>query len=409
MTETIFIHLVGDSVAKLWGISGRQRLQRMLAETKSVFELVENCLDLPEAARVLLVRADYLYDGRVLKALLSFDPFMMLVADDDQPVAILSPVSEASMMRTVLQRKTPVPAALSPKKLADIQVGMQQNLKKKDSPYILPISEENRSALEQELFSASYKGVTDLVTKWAWPLPAFWVTHLCVRLGLKPNHVTLLSLLFAILAGWAFWEGEFGWGLLLGWWMTFLDTVDGKLARVTLTSSKIGDILDHGLDIVHPPLWYWAWGLGVMTTATPLAELEWLIGLMFLGYIGGRLCEGAFQLWLAPFDLFIWRKVDSFNRLITARRNPNLLLLTFSWLADRPDIGLVLVVGWHLLSTLILFVRLMMAWRERARIGGLHSWMEPIDPVQNRDQLAVRVFTRVSLADRYGKADIGRF
>src|SRR5690606_12102383 len=100
----------------------------------------------------------------------------------------------------------------------------------------------------------------------------------------------------------------------------------------------------------------------------------------FLGYIGGRLCEGAFQLWLAPFDLFIWRKVDSFNRLITARRNPNLLLLTFSWLADRPDIGLVLVVGWHLLSTLILFVRLMMAWRERARIGRLHSWMEPIDP-----------------------------
>lgn len=409
MTEAIFIHLIGDSAAKLWGISGRQRLQRMLTETKSAFELVENCSDLPENARVLLMRADYLYDGRVLKALLSFDPFMMLVADDDQPVAILSPVSEASMMRTVLQRKTPVPAALSPKKLADIQVGMQQNLKKKDSPYILPISEENRGVLEQELFSASYKGVTDLVTKWAWPLPAFWVTHLCVRLGLKPNHVTLLSLLFVILAGWAFWEGEFGRGLLLGWLMTFLDTVDGKLARVTLTSSKIGDILDHGLDIVHPPLWYWAWGLGVMATATPLAELEWLIGLMFLGYIGGRLCEGAFQLWLAPFDLFIWCKVDSFNRLITARRNPNLLLLTFSWLADRPDIGLVLVVGWHLLSTLILFVRLMMAWRERARIGRLHSWMEPIDPVQNRDQLAVRVFTRVSLADRYGKANTGRF
>ncbi|MBK6619119.1 MAG: CDP-alcohol phosphatidyltransferase family protein [Nitrosomonas sp.] len=409
MTETIFIHLVSDSAAKLWGLSGRQRLQRMLTETQSTFEIIENLSNLPAAARVLLIRADYLYDGRILKALLPFDPFMMLVTDDDQPVAILTPASETTVMQAVLQGEAPIPVTLLQKKLADIQTGMQQNLKKKDSPYILPISETNRTALEQELFAASYKGVTDLVTKWAWPLPAFWVTHLCVRFGLKPNHVTLLSLLFAMLAGWAFWEGEFGWGLLLGWLMTFLDTVDGKLARVTLTSSKIGDILDHGLDIVHPPLWYWAWGLGVMTTVTPLAELEWLVGLMFLGYIGGRFCEGAFQLWLAPFDLFIWRKVDSFNRLITARRNPNLLLLTAGWMAGRPDIGLILVVAWHLASTLILTIRLMMAWRERTQAGKLHSWMEPIDPIRNRDQLAVRVFTRVPLAHRYGKTDTARF
>ena len=42
--------------------------------------------------------------------------------------------------------------------------------------------------------------------------------------------------------------------------MTFLDTVDGKLARVTLTSSPFGNVLDHSLDLIHPPFWYWAWG-----------------------------------------------------------------------------------------------------------------------------------------------------
>ncbi len=400
MTQTVFIHFVDDSVVKLWGLSGRERLQRMLATSKSAYKIVENLSDFPEIAWVLLIRADYLYDGRVLEALLAFDTPVTLVTDDNQPVVIVSPANEAATMRAVLQGEAPVTAAPLQKKLADLQIGMQQNLKKKDSPYILLVNEANRVLLEQELFAASYKGVTDLVTKWVWPLPAFWTTQLCVRFGLQPNHVTLLSLLFAILAGWAFWEGLFGWGLLLGWLMTFLDTVDGKLARVTLTSSKAGDILDHGLDIVHPPLWYWAWGLGVMITANPLPELEWLIGLMFFGYIGGRFCEGAFQLWLAPFDLFIWRKIDSFNRLITARRNPNLLLLTFSWLVGRPDIGLLLVVCWHLLSTLVLFVRLVMAWRERTRSGVLHSWMELIDPVRNRDQLAVRVFTRVPLAHR---------
>ena len=66
----------------------------------------------------------------------------------------------------------------------------------------------------------------------------------------------------------------------------------------------------------------------------------WLI---LIGYIGGRLCEGAFQLWIASFDIFIWRPMDSFSRLITARRNPNLILLTFGWsmrqAGHRPLVG----------------------------------------------------------------------
>ena len=49
--------------------------------------------------------------------------------------------------------------------------------------------------------------------------------------------------------------------------MTFLDTVDGKLARVTVTSSRVGHVLDHGVDLIHPPLWYIAWGLGLATFA----------------------------------------------------------------------------------------------------------------------------------------------
>ena len=57
--------------------------------------------------------------------------------------------------------------------------------------------------------------------------------------------------------------GHFGLGPGAAWLMTFLDTVDGKLARTTLTSSKWGDILDHGIDLIHPPFWYvaWAWAL----------------------------------------------------------------------------------------------------------------------------------------------------
>lgn len=403
MTTACYVHIVGNSKVDLWGMSGRSRLERMLSTIKAV-TVIENLSQLDEMDAVLLLRADYLFDIRIINALIALEKRMVLVTPISEiPVAIRTNGKDANMMCEVLSEELTVPDDLPSYAVKDLPIQVQQNLKKKDPPYVLPILHCNRAELESELFAASYKGVTDLVTKWLWPWPAFMATRLCVRLGLKPNHVTLFSLVLAIAAGIAFWYGEFGIGLIMAWLMTFLDTVDGKLARVTLTSSKIGDVLDHGLDIVHPPLWYLAWGIGLATTATPLTNLELLIWLMFIGYIGGRLCEGAFQFWLASFDIFIWHKIDSFHRLITARRNPNLILLTVSWMAGKPDVGFILVVVWHLLSTLFLMYRLFIAWQSRSRDGALHSWMEEIDPIRDRQQLAVKVFTRQPLSRQYVK------
>lgn len=401
MTTAFFIHIIGNSKTSLWGMDGRTRLERMLGTIKTV-AVVKEVSQLTETDPVLLLRADYLFDSRVISALMALhEPAVFVAPLDETPVAILIDGKNAAAMCEVLNEKRLAPDDLPVRTLKDLPIQVQQNLKKKDPPYVLPIRRCNQAELESELFAASYKGVTDLVTKWLWPWPAFMVTRLCVRLGLKPNHVTLLSLVLAVLAGVAFWYGAFGIGLIMAWLMTFLDTVDGKLARVTLTSSKLGDVLDHGLDIIHPPLWYLAWGVGLMATATPVADLELLVWLMFIGYVGGRLCEGAFQFWLASFDIFIWRKVDSFHRLITARRNPNLILLTAGWMAVRPDIGFILVVLWHLLSTLFLAYRLFAAWQSRSQDGVLHSWMENIDPVRDRQQLAVRIFTRLPFPQRY--------
>ena len=119
-------------------------------------------------------------------------------------------------------------------------------------------------AIEKKLFGAAYKSITDLVTKWAWPVPAAAVTRVLARRGVHPNTVTIASWILAIAAALLFAGGRFGLGLVAAWAMTFLDTVDGKLARVTLTSSRFGHVLDHGLDLIHPPFWYLAWGFGAV-------------------------------------------------------------------------------------------------------------------------------------------------
>jgi phosphatidylglycerophosphate synthase len=402
---TTFVYIIGDSEVNVWGLSGRERLQRMLKTYHEKITMVDDLGSIPDGEPVLFLCADHLFDARVLSALVQTQSNLVLDSNSDQVVAIhIADGNASNVLADFLGEGSGNAISVFPHySLDDLNLEFQQkNLKKKDAPYVLFINRFNYKILESELFSGSYKGVTDLVTKWVWPAPASWVTHLCVRIGLSPNHVTLMSLVFAVLAGIAFWFGNYGTGLMMGWIMTFLDTVDGKLARVTVTSSRLGDVLDHGLDIIHPPFWYMAWGIGLSTVSISAPGVEVLIWLMFIGYIGGRICEGVFQFFVGSFDIFIWRKFDSFNRLITARRNPNLILLTGSWMINQPELGFLSVVVWHLISTVILAIRVVLGWRERQHHGSLKSWFEEIVPGQDNGELAVRIFTRtpVSINDR---------
>jgi phosphatidylglycerophosphate synthase len=216
-----------------------------------------------------------------------------------------------------------------------------------------------------------------------------------VRYGLRPNYVTIIGLILVILAGIFFAYGWYGWGLLAGWLMTFLDTVDGKLARVTVTSSKFGHYFDHIIDLIHPPVWYILWGMGLGITqfsfsALSLGTAYWLI---VIGYTAGRLLEGIFLAWLGKFGLFCWRPIDSYFRLITARRNPCMILLTVGVLVGHPDWGLFTVTAWTVLTSVFLLIRLLLAANARLADGAVRSWLMDIDQNNSQQPLAVKLFT----------------
>lgn len=393
-----YICILKDSEILLWGLSGKARLMRMLGRHAEV-ELIEKTSQAPANASVLLLRGDYLFEPRLLKELIDIDGDIAVCASNtDQFVAVKTISANAELLSQELLGETvkKIIPTLENKKLADLVNAYDPGLLKYDPPVILVINSENKNHLESELFDGSYKGVTDFITKWFWPVPARWAVRLCVRYGVSPNQVTILSLVLAIFAGLAFWGGYLYSGLVMGWVMTFLDTVDGKLARVTITSSKLGDILDHGLDLIHPPLWYLAWGLGVSEIWMSSISVTTVFWIILAAYVGGRFCEGGFELWIAPFRLFLWQPWDSYNRLITARRNPNLLILTLALIYGRPDVGLWLVLIWHIVSTLVLIARLLVAQKHKNTYGELKPWLNSIDPERDRNRLDVRLFTRLS-------------
>ena len=157
--------------------------------------------------------------------------------------------------------------------------------------------------------------------------------------------------------------------------MTFLDTVDGKLARVTMTSSKFGNAFDHGIDLIHPPFWYVAWGLGLGTGAWALSEavLLWTLVVICAGYVLQRVIEGLSLLWF-KLEIHVWRPIDTLFRQVTARRNPNLVILTLGAAIGRPDLGLVAVAVWTAVCLLLHCLQLLQArvvWRAATASFGL--------------------------------------
>ena len=67
---TIHVHLLGDCHLRIWGLTPRQRLERMLRGYPEA-QLAEPGQPLPASGEVLLLRADYIYDDRVLQGLMS--------------------------------------------------------------------------------------------------------------------------------------------------------------------------------------------------------------------------------------------------------------------------------------------------------------------------------------------------
>lgn len=392
----VHVRILGDAPVRLWGLTPRERLTRLLrrAGVAGVGDVADPA---PLGGSVVVVRGDWVYDDRVVTALVRTCGVFLQAAGESGSVIVAGHVPAALAARAVEVIRGVAPPDLSgvsvtePARLASAS---QVKLRKLERPFVRQARPERRRELEDRLFTGAYKGVTDLVTKWLWPRPARWATALCVAGGLRPNHVTLLGLAMVIGAGYAFANGAPGWGLVAAWLMTFLDTVDGKLARVTVTSSRVGHVLDHGVDIVHPPFWYIAWGLGLTAFApgVPGLTVGLTLWVIVIGYVLGRLVEGVFQKLLAPFSIFLWRRLDSYSRLITARRNPNLIWLTAGALVGRPDLGLVAVAAWTALSTLVLIVRLIMAVIERRTSGPLRSWLIDANLDPPARSLATRIF-----------------
>jgi phosphatidylglycerophosphate synthase len=372
--------IVGRCDERLWGKTPPERLTRQFAQAG-----VSRVMSVDEARRhdgpIILVRADAVLD-QPLVGILVGKPGLALIGqgpDGPSPVAANMRCETFDTAAKWLSGNdfSGSPQGLDVRRPADLDAAFWKGLRKRETPYAFVVAPANLGAVEWRMFMGTYKGATDFITKHVWPWPAFHVTKALAALGVTPNPVTFVAAVATVAAFWLFLNGAFAAGLVAAWLMTFLDTVDGKLARTTLTSSKWGDVFDHGIDLIHPPFWYVAWALGLGAAGHSLPDgLFWpVVGVIVIGYVLQRAVEGVAIKWLG-LEIHIWRPIDTWFRQITARRNPNLALLTVATVLGRPDLGLIAVAAWTAICFILHLIQLTQAFVSKRQDGPLISWME---------------------------------
>jgi len=388
---TLFAQVVAPSPVRLWGLSSIERLRRQVREIGGM-EWLDPASTLPAEGMVLLLSGRYLFEIRTLRALLDHPGAVLFGSVEDSPAAALVDARQANAVAACMTGAADkLPTGLGRLDAAAIE-SFDENLRSVRRPLLEPVGEERREQLENLLYGNAYRGITDVVTKFVWPRPARRLVRLCAHLGLSPNSVTSLGLVLVLVTCWAFLNGYYATGLVAGWLMTLLDTVDGKLARVTIQSSRFGHLYDHAIDLVHPPFWYLFWGMSLsgslLEYGLDLTVLAWVL---VISYLLGRAVEGVFPL-LGWCGVFTWKPFDAWFRLITARRNPCLILLTSSVVIGRPDWGFIAVVAWSALTTGVLVVRFFVGLTSRLRHGPLKSWLSEEHAASGPHAASFRVF-----------------
>src|SRR3954470_21844746 len=263
--EPLLFVPVGSNPARPFGMDTRDRTCRLA--TNAGFE----CAAAPIAGRAALIGSlNYAWDPARLKAMRT-KPRTVLTLGGKPVMAHVPAEQDATSAAQELEAGAPLdgfePLAAETAELSYAE------LRKRERPFVMPLNPADPEPVERAAYDAAYKGVTDILTLYLWRKPAFYLTRWAARAGIAPNFVTLVGGILCLLAFFLFWRGEYWWGVLAGFVFMVLDTVDGKLARVTGASSKWGEAFDHGIDLIHPPFWWWAWEHGLGAYGRPIEPL----------------------------------------------------------------------------------------------------------------------------------------
>lgn len=334
---------------------------------KPVGQRLKTAVDDAEGAPVICVSADTEIDGRLVIHLVTRRNNRIFLSDEgDSRCAAIRIRGDVPEFDDSLDDLTSIADSMlhcgSAKEVNSKKFNTYiAKLRRNNDPYLFKITDvETRDRLARFLFESNYKGATDFMTKHVYP-PLVWaMVNPLAQARVHPNVVTIIAIIATFAAVPFFAAGQWVPGMILAFVMSVLDSVDGKLARLTYTSTPQGNLLDHGTDLIHPPIWYfgWAWGLSNGDPFSGVFQASiWMMGL----YVFDRMLERLFKVCTGR-SIQDFRPIDVKLRTFVSRRNVNLAVFVVALMVGLGEECFYAIVGWQALTAAYHFQRVVQYW-----------------------------------------------
>jgi phosphatidylglycerophosphate synthase len=222
-------------------------------------------------------------------------------------------------------------------------------------PYYFQYSKgSDLKIIENLMYEANFKGTMDFIATYIYKYPVREITKFLSPFKfITPNQITFLSIVSSFAVPLLFVGGFFGSAILIGWCMFIFDSVDGKLARLTVRLSRTAGIIEHATSA--PAIFLWFAGLAWHFTDGQLFRFDdpnaiagWT--LMILYWVD----KGANGIFRAKFkrEIYDYSPLDKAFHLIACRRAIIMLIITTGYLAGNVEKSFHFLAFWMVCSFL---------------------------------------------------------
>ena len=223
--NSVILLLHGENDTLIWGMTNAERVRRLVEKLQS------------KTTGNLWVNLAYVFDPQWIRYVHD-NPGTLVTMDGVPVLAHLRAEDDAEALAALR-----IPTGARVLEYQDKPRIHNPALRKLETPFVRELTPATVKDIERQSYFGAYKGVTDILTKYLWPELALVLTRFAARIGMTPNMVTSIGAIGCIGAIFLFYYGYFWTGMAAGFVFMVLDTVDGKLARCTITSSFWGNIL----------------------------------------------------------------------------------------------------------------------------------------------------------------------
>jgi phosphatidylglycerophosphate synthase len=282
----------------------------------------------PDFNEILLLQSNGLYDTNVLKALLEADELKIDSADGPLALKIKDRNSALTAGEMLINRQMENIRRVS----IDQYEYYDRDLRQPISPFFLNVKmETNIRVLENLMYEKTFKGAMDFIASYIYKIPVREMVRLLAPTRVTPNMITVLSILCSILAIPFFAIGMLGIGTLLGFLFIVFDSLDGKLARLTVNLTPEAGHWDRKTSTPAVALWSIAWGWHF--SGGQLYTIPFFVGLLIFGLtLVDKWTRMAFRA-LTRRSILDFSHIDRIFHLFASKRTTNLFILTVGLIA----------------------------------------------------------------------------